>query len=229
MNNEGCATFTLHTPQGSTFIELTVPGKHNVCNAVAAAAIAIEFGASLEDIYLGLGQMSSVKGRLNIFQLTPEIKLIDDSYNANVESVKAATELLTSYEGKRILILGDMGELGSLARSYHQEVGEHAQTQGVDHILTLGVLSQCSSDAFNKLKGEATNDNHFSSREQLMSVLTSILAQQADNVSILVKGSRSAHMEKVVENIVQLIKSDEIQTDSVKNAKNNKMNYGEKV
>ncbi|REL31900.1 UDP-N-acetylmuramoyl-tripeptide--D-alanyl-D-alanine ligase [Thalassotalea euphylliae] len=196
LDDNGCANFKLHTHIGSTYIELTIPGKHNVCNAVAAAAIAIECGASLDDIKLGLAEMSPVKGRLNLYQLDDNCKLIDDTYNANVESIKAATELLASYPGYRVLILGDMAELGSDARSYHQEVGEHAKTQGIDTLLTLGVLSQSTADAF------GDNGQHFSSKEQLLTSLKQQLANEERAISILVKGSRSAHMEHVVNEII---------------------------
>ena len=197
LDENGCASFKLMTSIGSTYVELTIPGKHNVCNAVAAAAIAIELGASLEDIQLGLAEMSPVKGRLNLYQLTDNIKLIDDTYNANVESIKAAIDLLASYPGKQILILGDMAELGSVARTYHQEVGEYASQQKVDCLLTLGVLSQSSSEAFN-----GNTSMHFSDRELLLSALKNILKPEQQQISIVVKGSRSAHMEYVVEAII---------------------------
>ncbi|REL28074.1 UDP-N-acetylmuramoyl-tripeptide--D-alanyl-D-alanine ligase [Thalassotalea euphylliae] len=196
LDDDGCANFKLHTQIGSTYIQLALPGKHNVCNAVAAAAIAIEFGASLDDVKLGLAEMSPVKGRLNLHQINDNCKLIDDTYNANVESIKAATELLASYPGYRVLILGDMGELGSDARSYHQEVGEHAKAQGIDTLLTLGVLSQSTADAF------GDHGQHFSSKEQLLASLKLQLANEARAISILVKGSRSAHMEHVVNEIL---------------------------
>ena len=201
LNNDGCATFKLNSHLGNTSIELTVPGKHNVCNAVAAAAIALEFGASLDDVRLGLAEMMPVKGRLNLHQLSGGVKLIDDTYNANVESIKAATELLANYEGRRVLILGDMGELGTDARSYHQEIGEHALTCKIDNLLTLGVLSQNTTDAFNGKAG--SNARHFSERSALITQLKSILADEEQPVSILVKGSRSAHMEYVVQDIIQ--------------------------
>ena len=205
MNEDGCATFKLNTHIGNTYIELTVPGKHNVCNAVAAATIAIEMGASLNDIRLGLAEMAPVKGRLNLHQLTDNLKLIDDTYNANVESIKAATELLASYPGRRVLIIGDMGELGADARSYHQEVGEHAFDCNIDDLLTLGVLSQSTSDAYNRKSGKS--DSHFSERAPLVSRLKVLLAGEEQQVSILVKGSRSAHMEIVVQDIIQWCKS----------------------
>jgi len=209
LDDNGCASFDLQTSLGQCAIKLTVPGKHNVCNAVAAAAAAIECGASLHDIRLGLAEMAPVKGRSNIHHLASknsnqEIKLIDDTYNANVESIKAAISLLANYSGQQILILGDMGELGSEARSYHQEVGEFAKEQGINVLLTLGVLSQNTSNAFAH-KNKATS-KHFSERTDLSAYLFSLLIQddknQESNINILVKGSRSAHMENVVEDII---------------------------
>lgn len=210
LDENGCASFELQSAIGQCDIKLTVPGKHNVCNAVAAAAAAIECGATLNDIKLGLAQMLPVKGRLNIHHLAQtsvckQIKLIDDTYNANVESIKAAITLLSGYAGQRILILGDMGELGSEARRYHQEIGEYAKEQGINVLLSLGVLSQSTSDAFAR-KNDAISE-HFSDKNTLNSYLFNLL-EKANNenttqeVQILVKGSRSAHMEYVVEDII---------------------------
>lgn len=198
----GCASFDLKTPIGESKIALTVPGKHNVCNAVAAASAAIECGASLLDIRLGLAEMAPVKGRLNIHQLGEDIRLIDDTYNANVESIKAAISLLANYSGQRILVLGDMAELGSDARSYHQEVGEYAKEQGIDVLLTSGVLSQNTSDAF--ARNNTAFSEHFGDKTELSSQLYTLLDSKKGNekIQILVKGSRSAHMEYVVENII---------------------------
>lgn len=212
LDKNGCATFTLNTEQGCCDVTLTVPGKHNVCNAVAAAAIALEFGASLEDIQLGLAQMQPVKGRLNLHQFENKktgrnIKLIDDSYNANLESAKAAAQLLSNYPGKQLLILGDMGELGSKARSYHQEVGEFAKHLKLNTLLSLGVLSQSASDAFAKDNHNDEQSQHFNQRADLMAHLFTLLNQQLSvgqqDIAILVKGSRSAHMEHVVTEIIE--------------------------
>ncbi len=213
LDENGCASFELQSSLGQCVINLTVPGKHNVCNAVAATAAAIECGATLNDIQLGLAEMAPVKGRLNIHHLkatdvSNKIKLIDDTYNANVESIKAAITLLASYSGKRILILGDMAELGSDARSYHQEVGEYAKEQGINVLLTLGVLSQNTSDAFAR-KNEAISE-HFSDKNRLEDCLLNLLTSgnnstkdfTTQEVNILIKGSRSAHMEYVVEDII---------------------------
>lgn len=200
LDDDGCASFKLNTYIGNTFIELTVPGQHNVCNAVAAAAIAIEFGASLDDIRLGLAEMNPVKGRMNLHQLAEHFKLIDDTYNANVESINAASDLLASFPGRRVLILGDMGELGSDSRTYHQEVGQYAKSAGIDDLLTIGVLSQNASDAFYGHGHDAPQ--HFDDREKLLHRLIDMLANEQQQISVLVKGSRSAHMEDVVADII---------------------------
>jgi len=213
LDENGCASFTLHTLQGDCTITLNIPGQHNVCNAVAAASIALAFEASLDDIRLGLAQMQAVKGRLNLYQLSDTFKLIDDSYNANVESAKAATQLLSSYTGTKILILGDMGELGSEARSYHQEVGQYAASLPVDVLLSLGVLSQSASDAFrlndspSTIKdAEKVDSQHFNERSLLMKHLVEMMQPALESQQefiILVKGSRSARMERVIEDIKQ--------------------------
>ena len=197
LNDDGCASFKLNTYKGNAFIQLTVPGNHNVCNAVAAATIALEFGASLDDVRLGLAQMKPVKGRMNLHHIDDKFKIFDDTYNANVESIKAAIELLASFPGRRILILGDMAELGSDARSYHQDVGMYAKELRIDNLLTLGVLSQATSDAFDN------KPTHFSEKSHLMKYLTEIVADDATQISMLVKGSRSSKMELVVQDIIQ--------------------------
>ncbi|QBY04822.1 UDP-N-acetylmuramoyl-tripeptide--D-alanyl-D-alanine ligase [Thalassotalea sp. HSM 43] len=197
LNDLGYSSFTLNTYQGNIDITVPVPGRHNVCNAVAAAAIALEFGATLEQIKSGLGNMAPVKGRLNLISLPDKMTLIDDTYNANVESTKAGVELLGSYAGRRILILGDMAELGEDARRYHQEIGEHALTHHIDNVLTLGVLSQSASQVFN---GDGA---HFSQRDKLIEKLAQLLTNEEQTITILVKGSRSARMELVVEDIKQ--------------------------
>lgn len=215
----GCPKFTLHTPQGDADIQLPIPGMHNICNAVAAASIALQFGVSVQEIKSGLATMTEVKGRLNIKALSPNLRLIDDSYNANVESTKAAIDLLASYQGHNILILGDMGELGEEARNYHHEVGEHAAQAGVDALFTLGVLSQSTTEAFSAMASSKSATNpvsavgakHYSSRTQLMTELVELFKSLEDNlqasgepkeVTILVKGSRSARMENVVSAIM---------------------------
>lgn len=192
----GCARFNLHSPSGVMPIKLAVPGRHNVANAIAAAAAALEMGIDLTQVQAGLAVMSAVKGRTHVLQPKSGLRVIDDTYNANVESVKAAIDLLASYPGFRGLLLGDMGELGSEAPSYHQQIGEYAAKSGINLLFTVGVLSQHASDLF---QGQRA---HFSQRQALLDqLLPIILAQQ--EVTLLVKGSRSAKMELVVQDLLE--------------------------
>lgn len=196
LNEQGCASFDLVCPQGRIFIQLVLPGKHNVANALAAAAATLALGASLTDVQLGLAAMKPVKGRINVTQASDKLRLIDDTYNANSESTKAAIDLLATYPGFRVLVFGDMGELGADARLYHEEVGLYAKQKGINLLFTLGVLSQSASDLFN---GQGA---HFSSRQQLIQKLSPILDEQSD-ATVLVKGSRSAKMELVVQDLLE--------------------------
>jgi UDP-N-acetylmuramoyl-tripeptide--D-alanyl-D-alanine ligase len=189
---DGCAQFELVTPKGRTALSLSLPGAHNVNNALVAASLALEVGATLEDVREGLRTMSHVAGRLNVKQLTNQVKIIDDTYNANVGSVNAAIDLLSSFAGRKILVLGDMGELGEKARFYHGQVGEYAKQKGIDQLYTLGVLSQSASDAF------AGRGRHFSRLEQMVEFINQQTLTDQCDICILVKGSRSARMELVV-------------------------------
>ncbi|WP_445428456.1 UDP-N-acetylmuramoyl-tripeptide--D-alanyl-D-alanine ligase [Alishewanella sp. HL-SH05] len=196
LDSLGCAHFTLHTPTEQLPISLTVPGRHNVANALAAAAAAIAIGISSQQVQQGLAKMRAVKGRTNLIQVSSTLKIIDDTYNANVESVKAAIDLLASYSGFRGLILGDMGELGTNARLYHEEIGEYAKAAGINLLFTVGVLSQSASDVF-KQQGA-----HFSQRQTLITQLLPIIVAETA-VTLLVKGSRSAKMELVVQDLLE--------------------------
>lgn len=187
---DGCAEFLMCTQLGNVGLTLALPGQHNVSNALAAAALAISVGASLEDVKYGLENMQQVSGRLQVKQLTNQVKILDDTYNANVASVNAAVDLLSSFSGHRVLVLGDMGELGDKARYYHELVGEHAKKQGIDYLITLGVLSQSASDVF--------GGKHFSDLDTLVEYMVTYLQREQRDITILVKGSRSARMEEVV-------------------------------
>jgi UDP-N-acetylmuramoyl-tripeptide--D-alanyl-D-alanine ligase len=189
---DGCAQFDLVSPQGRVSISLSLPGLHNVGNALVAAALAIGVGASLNDVAEGLRFMPHVAGRLQVKQLTNQVKILDDTYNANVASVNAAIDLLSSFAGRKILVLGDMAELGEKSRYYHEQVGEYAKQKGIDQLYTLGVLSQSASTVF------ATQGKHFSQLETLSDFMLNQLVGEQRDITILVKGSRSAKMERVV-------------------------------
>jgi UDP-N-acetylmuramoyl-tripeptide--D-alanyl-D-alanine ligase len=189
---DGCAQFELHTPEGNISVSLSLPGTHNVSNALVAAGLAMSVGATLQDVKEGLRFMPHVSGRLEVKQLTNQVKILDDTYNANVASVNAAIDLLASFAGRKVLVLGDMGELGEKARYYHEKVGEYALEKGIDELFTLGILSQSASEVF------ASKGKHFNQLECLVAHLNEQVSYEQRDISILVKGSRSAHMERVV-------------------------------
>lgn len=195
LNHDGCVQFTLVTPKGNQPVCLPIPGAHNVGNALVAAALSMQLGASLADVAEGLQTMTQVKGRLNSKALTPKLRLLDDTYNANVASVMAAMDTLAGYSGVRVFILGDMAELGENARQYHEQVGHYAYSKGIDYLFTMGVLSQQASAVYGN-KGA-----HFTDVEALIETLEVICTSAQSGVSVLVKGSRSARMERVVDAI----------------------------
>lgn len=213
INLEGCAEFQLITPIGKVAIRLRVPGIHNVGNAVVSAALAISVGANLADVKAGLFAMQSVAGRLNVKHINPHIKILDDTYNANVGSVKAAIDLLANFEGFRVFVFGDMGELGDQAAMYHEQIGEYAKQRNIDALISCGQLSAHASDVMHS-KGIACNTTQ-ESFEALLKLITPILgahsplantanenlatSQSGQAITILVKGSRSARMEQVVD------------------------------
>ncbi len=189
---DGCAQFELVAPSGRIGISLSLPGVHNVSNAVVAASLALGVGATLQDVAEGLRDMPHVSGRLEVKQLSNQVKILDDTYNANVGSVNAAIDLLSSFAGHKVLVLGDMAELGAKARYYHEQVGEYAKQKGIHKVYTLGVLSQSASAVFEQ------DGRHFSQLEQMVEFINQqTLCKQCD-INILVKGSRSARMELVV-------------------------------
>ncbi|MDO6462801.1 UDP-N-acetylmuramoyl-tripeptide--D-alanyl-D-alanine ligase [Pseudoalteromonas carrageenovora] len=190
------ASFTFCTNNKQVPVTLALPGKHNISNALIAAALTSEFDVSLEEIANALATMGDVKGRVNLINVSDTLTVIDDTYNANVKSVKAAIDLLGNIKGHRILALGDMGELGEDARMYHQEVGEYALEQGIDELFTLGVLSKSASDVFEK------PNRHFSNRDEMLKQIQLSLSKVDSKTTIVVKGSRSSRMELLVTDLV---------------------------
>ncbi|WP_194756271.1 UDP-N-acetylmuramoyl-tripeptide--D-alanyl-D-alanine ligase [Aliidiomarina indica] len=196
MNEEGCAQFTLHAEGETHRIQLTLPGKHNVMNALAAVAMCRALGLGFAEIVRGFGKMQAVPGRMVVHKPAPGVQLIDDTYNANVGSAKAAIDVLASLPGRRLFVFGDMGELGANARAYHEEVGEYAISAGIDGLFTLGVLSQSASEIFNGHGGR-----HFDSIDAVVDGLLEEVSQHPE-ITILVKGSRSSRMERIVESLL---------------------------
>ncbi|RTZ44768.1 bifunctional UDP-N-acetylmuramoyl-L-alanyl-D-glutamate--2,6-diaminopimelate ligase MurE/UDP-N-acetylmuramoyl-tripeptide--D-alanyl-D-alanine ligase MurF [Candidimonas sp. SYP-B2681] len=177
----------LHTPKGNAGLVLSAPGLHNLRNALAAAACASAAGTPVADIVLGLEAFSPVSGRMQPHQLTDGFQLIDDTYNANPDSVRAAIDVLAQLEGKKILVLGDMAEVGANSDAMHAEVGAYAHERAIDVLLTFGPACKFAARAF------GPQAQAFDSIEALSSHLKSLVP-----ANILVKGSRSTHMERVV-------------------------------
>jgi UDP-N-acetylmuramoyl-tripeptide--D-alanyl-D-alanine ligase len=179
-------------PAGISEVELRVPGEHNVRNALAAAAAAVALGIGPEAIVSGLGEFRGVKGRLQTKRCLHDATLIDDSYNANPESVRAALAVLAKAPGKKILVLGDMGELGDNARDFHERIGLEAHLAGIDKLLAIGDLSVYAAAKF------GPGARHYEHIEELLTELESLLAA---DVTLLIKGSRFMRMERVVQRI----------------------------
>lgn len=196
LDNEAKATFVLNTPKGSTSVKLALPGRHNVGNAVIAAALTTAVGASLDEVATGLSQMGEVKGRVNLKRVDEKLLVIDDSYNANVKSVKAAIDLLADMNSHQVLVIGDMGELGEDAEHYHTEVGQYAKDKAVNALFAFGPLSAACVTAF------GAQAQHFLKRDELIQALQHYLQEQKTETTVLVKGSRSARMELVATELV---------------------------
>jgi len=184
---------TVQTPSGDFTADLQVPGEHNARNALAATAAAIALNLPLESIVEGLEAFGGVAGRLQIKQARNGATVIDDTYNANPASLRAAISVLAQAEGKRLLVLGDMGELGENAAAFHAEMGRVAHQSGIDKLYALGELSRSAVAEF------GSDAQHFASMEDLQAALE----KQLDaNTTVLVKGSRFMKMERVVKYLV---------------------------
>jgi len=189
---------TLTTPQGEAEAKvkaiLQLPGVHNVCNGLAAAAATLAAGVDLDSIIAGLSGFTGIKGRLQRRTALNGALLIDDSYNANPDSMRAAIEVLAALPGKKILVLGDMGEVGEQAGQFHDEIGGYAKSMGVDQLLALG---EHAAAAVRNFDGGA---EHFKSVETLLHSLRPLLDSET---TVLVKGSRFMKMERVVEALAE--------------------------
>ena len=182
--------FTLQTPTGDVEVLLPLPGRHNIANALAATALAMAVGAPLSAIKAGLANLKAVPGRLFPIPLAENKLLLDDSYNANVGSMTAAVQVLSEMPGYRVMVVGDMAELGDESEACHIQVGEAAKASGIDRVLSAGHLSKNISQASGV--GE-----HFADKAALIARLKTLVEEQ-QIVTVLVKGSRSAAMEEVV-------------------------------
>jgi UDP-N-acetylmuramoyl-tripeptide--D-alanyl-D-alanine ligase len=181
--------FVLAHREQERSIRLQLFGRHNVANALAAAACAIALRIPFERIAAGLESMQAVKGRLQLKSGRNAARVLDDTYNANPASLGAALDVLESFPGRRWLVLGDMGELGPTGPELHARAGASARQAGVERLFALGALSRFAAQAFGAGAG------HFASSEDLVAELCPALAP---DITVLVKGSRAMSMERVV-------------------------------
>ena len=201
-------------------VKLALLGRHNAMNALAASATAMAIGVDLTIIKQGLEGLQAVKGRLALITGINGIngnQIIDDTYNANPDSARVAIDVLAEKsDSKRILVLGDMAELGDNAVQFHQDIGAYAKSQGIDALYCLGEYSKAASEGF------ADKGFHFDTIEPLLKVLQQTIKQQEQlgdkqTVTVLVKGSRSMQMERVVE----ALSNKNHQTQAVEDLNNN--------
>ena len=183
------AAVELSTPAGDASVRISAPGRHNVANALAAAAAALAIGVPLAAIVAGLESFRPVPGRLAPLRATSGAAVLNDTYNANPDSVRAAIDVLAAAPPPRWLVLGDMGEVGANGPRFHREVGEYARAARIDRLLAVGVLARESAMAF------GYGAEQFASVESLAA---HVAASACAGTTVLVKGSRFMRMERVV-------------------------------
>ncbi len=195
-SNDHQQPLTIQTPKGQIDLVLPLLGKHNVLNALAATAACVALNIDLNAIKLGLEAIEPARGRLQMHKLAKEVCVIDDTYNANPASLQAAIKVLASFAGNKILILGDMRELGDNASDLHASMGQAIREAGINQLYTYGELSQEISKNF------GNNAQHFQDQQHL---INAVREQLQPNSTFLIKGSRSMKMENVVAAIKQAL------------------------
>lgn len=198
---------------GKIEVQLNTLGNHNVRNALAASAVALGAGLSLEQIKVGLESFIPVNGRMQSKSLSAGRTLIDDSYNANPDSVRAAIDALKQSGNNSWLVLGDMGEVGDQGPAFHEEVGAYAAEQGIAKLFAIGEQCKFAVQGFNESEQALATSRatHFTTFDHLLAELNSALAgQESDkrlHLDILVKGSRFMRMERVVHALLEEAKA----------------------
>ncbi|WP_301102900.1 UDP-N-acetylmuramoyl-tripeptide--D-alanyl-D-alanine ligase [Propionivibrio sp.] len=188
-------------------VALTMPGAHNARNALAAAATTVAAGISPAAVRAGLAAFRGVKGRLQQRPGLHGAVLLDDSYNANPDSVRAGIDVLAATIGKKILVLGDMGEIGDMTGQFHDEIGGYAKSQGVDRLLAFGESSALAAHNF------GAGGQHFKKIETLIAALSSALTP---GTTVLIKGSRFMRMERVADAVAEAVAATTAQTEGDK-------------
>ena len=186
-------TAEFHTPQGDMEVFIPIPGEHNVYNALAATCVAEQLGLSMDEIKCGIAAASTISGRTNLIH-TKGMTVIDDCYNANPVSMKASLDVLSKAGGRKIAVLGDMGELGEDEKQLHYEVGTYAGTLPIDLLFCVGTLSGKLAEGAKK-QNPALTVKHYATREEMTEEL---LATVKEGDAVLVKASHFMEFPKVV-------------------------------
>ena len=192
--NRGGSAVHIETPQGNIDVRLPLLGRHNVLNALGATAASLAAGATIQDIVPALEKLKAIAGRLEVKEGVSGACVIDDTYNANPASLAAGLQVLKDFSGERVLVLGDMGELGPQAPALHERVGELARTLGIQRLYGFGELARHAGTKFGR------GSRHFEVPEALIDALHECMHAE---MTVLIKGSRSMRMERIVAGVLR--------------------------
>ena len=198
------SSFYLNTPQGVRPVNLPFAGEHNVQNATAAAAFALAIGISLDDIVVGLAQATGAKGRLSFIQKQNHL-FIDDTYNANPTSMRAAAEVLAQQDGVRVMVVGDIGELGASAAQQHYMLGRDLVSTGVNFVVAVGEFAPAMQEGARSTQYGKKMQAFLNQGQALPFLLSLIETHQPQSMSFLFKGSRYTHMETLMADLMEKI------------------------
>ena len=199
------ATFTLNTPQGSKAVNLPFAGEHNVHNAEAATAFALAIGVALDDIVIGLEQAQGAKGRLNFIQKDNYL-FIDDTYNANPTSMRAAAEVLAQQQGIKVMVMGDIGELGQTAAQQHYMLGRDlVSVKGINFVVAVGEFAPAAQEGARSTQYGKKMQAFLTQAQALPLLMSLIETHQPQSMSFLFKGSRYTHMETLMAELMEKI------------------------
>jgi UDP-N-acetylmuramoyl-tripeptide--D-alanyl-D-alanine ligase len=192
------ASFILNTPQGNKTVNLPFAGEHNVQNATAAAALSLALGISLDDIVAGLEEAVGAKGRLNFIK-HKEFLFIDDTYNANPNSMRAAADVLAQQEGIRVMVMGDIGELGASAAIEHYKLGRDlVSVKGLNFVVAVGEFAPAAQEGARSTQYGKKMQAFLNQEQALPFLIRLIETHQPQPMSFLFKGSRFTHMETLM-------------------------------
>ena len=194
--------FTLNTPQGVRQVNLPFAGEHNVQNATSATAFALAIGVALDDIVTGLEQATGAKGRLNFIQAKKHL-FIDDTYNANPTSMRAAAEVLAQQDGVKVMVIGDIGELGASAAQQHYMLGRDLVATGVNFVVAVGEFAPATQEGARSTQYGKKMQAFLNQEQALPFLLSLIETHQPQSMSFLFKGSRYTHMETLMADLME--------------------------